>query len=217
MEKQGFLGTIGWIKGNLLTSSDIGKKYSNDTFYPGAPNIPNSAGPVPIAIPGTVYGKLDENNILSGYYKFNKRYGFTSSSSSSMITGVQITFKLLKNISSERSLAGYSSGTYIHVISPSSTSGKYKMGVTYAQNSYSYSDPIIEKDKWYTYRCWRNTSTNKAISMEIKQGSNVLYSNTFSYGSKIASNFIEWLVVGNGATSSDYCQVNLSGDKTFIW
>lgn len=39
--KQGFLGTIGWIKSNLMVSSQASEKgYSNEN--PGAENIPDS-------------------------------------------------------------------------------------------------------------------------------------------------------------------------------
>ena len=39
-----YIGTIGYIKGNLMCNSELlDKGYSNDTFYPGAPNIPNSS------------------------------------------------------------------------------------------------------------------------------------------------------------------------------
>jgi hypothetical protein len=42
--KQGFLGTIGWIKGNLMSNPNLlDKNYNNENFYPGAPDIPNSA------------------------------------------------------------------------------------------------------------------------------------------------------------------------------
>ena len=41
--KQGFLGTIGWIKGNLMSNPNLlDKNYNNENFYPGAPDIPNS-------------------------------------------------------------------------------------------------------------------------------------------------------------------------------
>ena len=43
MTQNGFLGTIGWIKGNLMSNPNLKDKgYSNENFYPGAPNIPNS-------------------------------------------------------------------------------------------------------------------------------------------------------------------------------
>ena len=43
MAQQGFLGTIGYIKANLMSSSQASEKgYGNDNFYPGAPNIPES-------------------------------------------------------------------------------------------------------------------------------------------------------------------------------
>ena len=43
MTKQGFLGTIGWIKSNLMISSQASEKgYSNENFYPGASDIPDS-------------------------------------------------------------------------------------------------------------------------------------------------------------------------------
>ena len=43
MENKIFLGTIGWIKSNLMVSSQSSEKgYNNENFYPGAPNIPDS-------------------------------------------------------------------------------------------------------------------------------------------------------------------------------
>lgn len=43
MVQNKFLGTIGWIKSNLMISSQASEKgYSNENFYPGAPNIPDS-------------------------------------------------------------------------------------------------------------------------------------------------------------------------------
>lgn len=42
-QNNGFLGTIGWIKGNLMSSSQASQKgYSNETFYPGLDNVPES-------------------------------------------------------------------------------------------------------------------------------------------------------------------------------
>ena len=36
------LGTIGWIKGNLMSSSNTASKYNNDNFIPGNPDLPTS-------------------------------------------------------------------------------------------------------------------------------------------------------------------------------
>ena len=48
MTKQAFLGTIGWIKSNLMVSSQANEKgYSNENFYPGAPSIPESEPLIP--------------------------------------------------------------------------------------------------------------------------------------------------------------------------
>ena len=44
MTQNGFLGTIGWIKGNLMSNPNLlDKNYNNENFYPGSPDIPNSA------------------------------------------------------------------------------------------------------------------------------------------------------------------------------
>lgn len=42
--KKNYIGTIGYIKGNLMSNPNLlDKGYNNQNFYPGAPNIPNSA------------------------------------------------------------------------------------------------------------------------------------------------------------------------------
>ena len=44
MEQNGFLGTIGYIKANLMSNPNLlDTNYNNENFYPGAPDIPNSA------------------------------------------------------------------------------------------------------------------------------------------------------------------------------
>ena len=62
---QSFLGTIGWIKSNLMTSSQASDKINNDNFYPGSQNIPETEPDRPDGIPpitdGLVYC-FDGNN-----------------------------------------------------------------------------------------------------------------------------------------------------------
>lgn len=74
MAKQGFLGTIGWIKSNLMVSSQASEKgYSNENFYPGAPNIPDSeptANFLPISFK-TSNVTIDENGIVNTEGKSN--------------------------------------------------------------------------------------------------------------------------------------------------
>ena len=38
----GFIGTIGYIKGLLMSSSQTGHLINNDNFYPGSPDIPDT-------------------------------------------------------------------------------------------------------------------------------------------------------------------------------
>ena len=38
----GFIGTIGFIKGLLMSSSQTGQLINNDNFYPGSPDIPDT-------------------------------------------------------------------------------------------------------------------------------------------------------------------------------
>ena len=68
MTQNGFLGTIGWIKSNLMVSSQASEKgYSNETFYPGAENIPESepkATFLPISFK-TSKVAIDENGIAN--------------------------------------------------------------------------------------------------------------------------------------------------------
>lgn len=70
MTQNGFLGTIGWIKSNLMSNPDLQDKgYSNETFYPGAENIPESrpsAKPFKLEPVGAV---IDDNGIAT----FNQR------------------------------------------------------------------------------------------------------------------------------------------------
>lgn len=226
MTQNNFLGTIGWIKGNLLTSSDIGEKYSNENFYPGAPNIPDSAGPVPIAILGKVTGAIDENNILgpAGYYTFTNQYSFLPNESNS-VQGIQITFKLLKNYTGGqyKNLVCYLKGSVYKLALGfrfHSDSGKYKMRFLYSENGISESDPVVEIGNWYTCRVYRDIETNKAITMQILQGSNLVYSNKFSYSSVISEPRMKYIFTPSTLTNlkyEDWCQVDLKGDKTFIW
>ena len=66
MTQQGFLGTIGWIKGNLMSSSQASLKgYDNNNFIPGATNIPDSEPTRPDGVPPVTDGLficLDGNN-----------------------------------------------------------------------------------------------------------------------------------------------------------
>ena len=51
--QQYFLGTIGWIKANLMASSQASDKYNNDNFYPGSPDLPSSepTDAIPLNVP----------------------------------------------------------------------------------------------------------------------------------------------------------------------
>ena len=72
MEQQGFLGTIGYIKANLMSSPALqDKNYSNENFYPGAENIPDSEPS--ISFPFKKIGNIvvDENFVASGFSKSN--------------------------------------------------------------------------------------------------------------------------------------------------
>ena len=67
-QNNGFLGTIGYIKANLMSSPALQDKgYSNENFYPGAESIPESepkATFLPIQLQ-TSYVDIDENGIAT--------------------------------------------------------------------------------------------------------------------------------------------------------
>ena len=75
MAQNKFLGTIGWIKSNLMTNSSLNGKYNNQNFYPGSPDIANSTTYVENGIlytKGTVVdntlqveGQVDFSNTLT--------------------------------------------------------------------------------------------------------------------------------------------------------
>ena len=59
MTSQNYIGTIGYIKGNLMGSSALADKgYSNENFYPGASNIPESNPTRPDGVPPVTDGLL---------------------------------------------------------------------------------------------------------------------------------------------------------------
>lgn len=68
--EQGFLGTIGWIKGNLMSNPNLlDKGYSNENFYPGAENIPDSAIGAKPDFPYEAIGdiKIDEDYNVTNF------------------------------------------------------------------------------------------------------------------------------------------------------
>ena len=59
MTSQNYIGTIGYIKGNLMGSSALTDKgYTNENFYPGASNIPDSNPVRPEGMPPVTDGLL---------------------------------------------------------------------------------------------------------------------------------------------------------------
>ena len=221
MTQNNFLGTIGWIKGNLLTSSDIGEKYDNDTFYPGAPNIPDSAGPVPIALAGSVSsnGKLNDRNILEyGCYKLNKRYGFYGSSGSDIkqwISEAVITFKM-----EQPTVNGYFfplmhnfNSSVLELYWDKNNTGKFRVRVSLGDSDID-SEPLVEIGKWYTITL---TKISGGLKMDLKQGSNLIVSKncTTSSGYKF---FAFDGLCSYSNTDKKYCttQINLCGDKTYV-
>ena len=68
--EQGFLGTIGYIKANLMSSPALQDKgYSNENFYPGATNIPDSEPTRPDGIPPVTDGLVVcvDGNVNNGF------------------------------------------------------------------------------------------------------------------------------------------------------
>lgn len=68
MTQNKFLGTIGYIKANLMSSSQASEKgYRNENFYPGAENIPDSEASV--SFPFKKIGNIvvDENFVATGF------------------------------------------------------------------------------------------------------------------------------------------------------
>ena len=100
MAQNNFLGTIGWIKSNLMISSQASEKgYNNENFIPGAENIPDSEPTRPDGIPpvtdGLVYcfdgnlnGDYDQTgtwgvswkNLVDGNPSWVSTTGFTNKS-----------------------------------------------------------------------------------------------------------------------------------------
>ena len=63
------LGTIGWIKGNLMSSSDLSSKYNNENFYPGNPALKPSYPSVPKEYTQYDYLETDaQYGIRTNYY-----------------------------------------------------------------------------------------------------------------------------------------------------
>lgn len=69
--QQFFLGTIGYIKSNLMSSSQASDKIDNDNFYPGSPNIPETEPLYPEGVPpvtsGLKYCFDSQNNTGNGW------------------------------------------------------------------------------------------------------------------------------------------------------
>ena len=67
-QTQNYMGTIGWIKGNLMSNPELAdKNYNNENFVPGNPDIPNSHTPDKTMMQFTLEGSGTkiENNIAS--------------------------------------------------------------------------------------------------------------------------------------------------------
>lgn len=69
MTQNAFLGTIGYIKGNLMSNPELlDKGYRNENFYPGSTNIPNSHSSDKTMMQVAINGNLPytiENNVVS--------------------------------------------------------------------------------------------------------------------------------------------------------
>lgn len=216
MAQKNFMGTIGWIKSNLMISSQASEKgYSNENFYPGAPDIPDSAGPVPIAIPGTLSsnGKINDRNILEkGSYQ-TKRYGIYGSSGSSIaqyISEVTITFKANDGATSAIKLLQNGNSDDQLSLSYDSTSKKYKAKLEIGDTVH-YSSPLIETGKWYTITI---TPIANGLKMVIKQGNTIIESKNCTQS---GWQFFAFTIIGiNTNMSTSYAQINLSGDKTYV-
>ena len=69
MTQNGFLGTIGWIKGNLMSNSELlDKNYNNENFYPGS-NPPPSSNSTKPEFPFEIVGNpvVDHKFDVSGF------------------------------------------------------------------------------------------------------------------------------------------------------
>ena len=177
MTQNGFLGTIGWIKGNLLVSSELTEKYDNETFYPGAPDIPDSAKPIPIALAGSIIkGSINDKNIMTGSYNLNKRYGFYGTSGSGInqwISEAVVTFKI-NNIPSNYNGIFFpvlrndnSGGAQLELYWDKNNTGRFKVRVA-TGNSTKDSDPLIEANKYYpsSKKCNRCGEIKKELTLK---------------------------------------------------
>ena len=123
MTQNGFLGTIGWIKSNLMVSSQASEKgYSNENFYPGASNIPESEASV--SFPFKKIGNIvvDENFVASGFSNSNYiQLGNMPTFNTDF--EIQIAFSSTKNYHS-----GSSTTWDTYLIAPSPTDSYYSPG-----------------------------------------------------------------------------------------
>ena len=80
MTQNAFLGTIGFIKGNLMSNPELlDKGYSNETFYPGASNIPNSHTSDKTKMEVSIFGNLNhkiENNVVIWATSMSSQSGY---------------------------------------------------------------------------------------------------------------------------------------------
>lgn len=95
MTQNGFLGTIGWIKGNLMSNPNLlDKNYNNENFYPGSPDIPNSGADDLVklewigfntSIPGIASQKVQTNANIS--YSWTAQIGHFKESHCNTVGG----------------------------------------------------------------------------------------------------------------------------------
>lgn len=171
-DKQGFLGTIGYIKANLMTSSALAEKdYNNENFYPGSPDVP---------ISDTSKPSFKFNAV--GNVKIDDKYNATSFSSSNYITlrdtplvssslDMRICFtmpstKLPANNTFIPILCGVSYDNNCYAVFITSTSNMYYINVTCGKwTSATVMDSSSCTDAYFG----KNFSLDKKYNLDIKR------------------------------------------------
>lgn len=149
------LGTIGWIKGNLMSSSDLSSKYNNENFYPGNPALKPSYPSVPKEY--TQYDYLETNamyGIRTNYYPCAdtviemkvRRTARPTYSTKTDILG--ILFCCVESSSASFTLSSsYDTGSY---------GGRNELGISIGDLYLRYTGATIDINKDYTIKASKN-------------------------------------------------------------